>query len=760
MVNFDKSAVDIWRDFKNGAPSMGKHEPDKAEIRQWGRTIEGSLENLRAIYPEGSVITIAGAMSQSNLYANDTATTGSNKGTNPNVYAWSNAGGAFGVATLGSDPFRPDAGSGIPNNCVFQFAKWLQEQTGATVYLFLYAVPNTPATWWMTLANGGPNNSNNRYDASTPDLGGTVLKTQTLCNAFFASPQMVSAGKTRFDFTILFRGENDDDFGVDECERQFLILIDQWRSETWADDDTVFVACEMLREQNKYPNAIEAWQRIVRYQRRPNVALATTYGIPSVGDGTHVTGAGLETVGRERIPDALRAMIVPPRIAPGYEGRNNPIDVTVATTPGAPLVITLTAPNTIIDVLYNSGDTYISIDPAGIGRGGSFTVRHWAQNYTTHVLPGAGSTFDIDTWETGKPETLVSAFESVTFFKGGSSATGPYQVLSAVTRDLFSRDIRNAIANGDFEAGSRNWTMTNGWSAEFTTTEAYSGKWMARHLGINSSASDILQRNPVRVNPGDTVVVSGRVKQSGVSINQLRLQIVWLDKAMAELSFATSPNYSGIGASYEPLYNMAVAPANAFYAVVRLRHQRTNDGVFAGTLYADELRLNVLGQHDALVPQHLVQSADYTLTSSTSQQKIFNEDSTGDATVEPGLYHLRMVLRLTGLSSSSGAIGIGLLGTATMVPELLVTARKGTSPGAAEIAEVTSNGGTSVVTASTATVAQVIVDGTVEVTASGTLIPAINLGVAAAAVVKKRSRCVLTRIPSDQTGKVAMGLWA
>lgn len=756
MVDFTKEADEVWRDYAtDGVPGSGAHQPVPGDIRTWGGELESVAKRLKAAFPAGSVITIGGLVSQSNLYANDDATTGSNKGTNANVFAWANSSSSFVTAALGSDPFRPDSGPGIPNNCVFQFAKWVQEQTGATVYVFLHAISNTASSVWKTVANGGPNNSTNRYDKTTDTASGTVLKTQTLVEAMFAHSTMTSAGKSRFDFVVMFRGENDDDFGVDACEADFLTLIDQIRAETWADDETVVLACEMLREENKYPNAIEAWHRIVRHNQRTNVAVASTYGIPSVGDGTHVTGAGLETIGRERLPAALYSLVAPRQIPGAYEGRPNIIDVNEATTAGSPKVITIDAPNTIIDVLYSSADTWLEIDPLTVGRGGTFTVRHWATNYVTHVTCDNGATFDPDTWQASQTQLDIGVGESVEFFKGGSLATGPYQIRSAFRRDLRDRDPRNAILNGDMEFGTRNWSMGAGWTMNFDAANAYSGRWVAVNTDTSGAAVDLEAKNYVRANPGDTVVAEVYGKASGATMSVCRIRIPYYDDGLAELSDEIGANFNTIGSTYEKMMVMGVAPADTFHVRPRIRLGKT-----AGTFYADDMRLHVIGKHQPFAPQWMIQTADRTLTSTTSLQKIFDEETTGDADVEKGFYHFRMRVRLSSLSSTSDDIGFGFLGTATATVELDAIANKGSGTGTAQMTDITATAGTSLVSDNVSTAAKVWVEGIVNVTAAGTLIPGVTLGTAAAATVEALSWATLTRIPANGTGKVAMGLWA
>jgi hypothetical protein len=145
-------------------------------------------------------------------------------------------------------------------------------------------------------------------------------------------------------------------------------------------------------------------------------------------------------------------------------------------------------------------------------------------------------------------------------------------------------------------------------------------------------------------------------------------------------------------------------------------------------------------------------SSDYTLTNTTSTQKLFNATTNGALTLDPGVYDFRSMLRLSGMSSTSGNAQFNLLGagTATLNSNSLHAswgadvAGAATSPSSLSGAVLT--GTTSyqpVVTAGTGVLLQVNLSGVFRVTASGTIIPSIALATAIAATVVAGSHIVV-----------------
>lgn len=761
MVTFTKNGSEIWRDYStDGVPSSGRKEPVKSEIRTWTGTVESTLSPfLDTLFAGRSSIIIGGVVSQSNLYANDTSTGGSFTGTNAKVRAWSNAGAAFGTATLGADPFRPNSGSGIPNNCLFQFGKWMQEQTGADIKLFLHAIPDTEATVWLTVANGGPNNSTNRYDGSTSTAGGIVLKTQTLVTAMMASSEMVATGRSKFDILVIWRGESDQNYGVDANEANFLKLIDQLRSESWADDNTLILICELVEEQNKYPGAQEAWRRIVRNRARPNLALSSSYGLVTVGDGTHANGTSLETVGRSKLPLALKSLIAPPRVPGAYDGRNNLINVNAASSSSSKITVSVKASNTVIQTLWNTTDTWIDVPPTNLGQGDNFTVQNFSNIYSTIMSPGSGSLFSADAWDKNYTSFTIGPGEAYSFIKVGPSDTAAYMVTASFQNFSHKLDLKNAIPNGSLEMGNKFWNLGVGYAINRDSTNAFTGNWVVAFTDNTDTAKYLESIFAPQVNPNDMVLVEAMNKTSaGAGVTSLRSRMVWLDKARAEISDSTGTNFTSASTTWRKVMAWAKAPANTVFSMVR---QQTR--LSSGTAWWDNIVMRVFRSLDIFQDEWLVQAADRAaLTSNTSLQNIFTTAAGGQVTLDPGLYWVDIRFRMTGLSASSGDIKSGFGGSATVTYELSSKTSKSTTAASssADEKEITAASATSLIAANTGDTARVHIYGLINVTAGGTWIPQVAQGVASTAVIKALAYARVQRLPTDTSGILAMGAWS
>jgi hypothetical protein len=156
--------------------------------------------------------------------------------------------------------------------------------------------------------------------------------------------------------------------------------------------------------------------------------------------------------------------------------------------------------------------------------------------------------------------------------------------------------------------------------------------------------------------------------------------------------------------------------------------------------------------------------SDYTLSNTTSLQKLFNTTTNGRLTLPTGTYLFECVASISGMSSTSGngQFDFKGAGTATIANPLWYSVGVDGATGTA----ATQTGSTNVSTASpasqqtagTATVWNFYNRGTFEVTAAGTIIPSVALVTAVAtAVVKAGSYFRIQRI--GPTGGLAIGAW-
>ena len=138
-----------------------------------------------------------------------------------------------------------------------------------------------------------------------------------------------------------------------------------------------------------------------------------------------------------------------------------------------------------------------------------------------------------------------------------------------------------------------------------------------------------------------------------------------------------------------------------------------------------------------------VLQTNYTLTSATTVQKLFNWSTNGALSLAAGTYRFSCSLLLTSLSTTSGSAKFDLKGAGSAVVGKMSMQDFG-SRGTVAVGGVTALSGTAsdvpasgavLATAGASAALRASIHGTFEVTAAGTIIPSIALDVAAAAVV-------------------------
>lgn len=135
------------------------------------------------------------------------------------------------------------------------------------------------------------------------------------------------------------------------------------------------------------------------------------------------------------------------------------------------------------------------------------------------------------------------------------------------------------------------------------------------------------------------------------------------------------------------------------------------------------------------------QEASRALTSTATEQQLFNGSTNGRLTLETGLYFFRCQYYISGLSATSGNLAFDILGagTATVGTVLYhVVGVDGNSNTAATQTGSTSTNAQSPASATTAGTGTAVahhITGTFEVTGAGTIQPAVTLVTAAAGTV-------------------------
>lgn len=137
-----------------------------------------------------------------------------------------------------------------------------------------------------------------------------------------------------------------------------------------------------------------------------------------------------------------------------------------------------------------------------------------------------------------------------------------------------------------------------------------------------------------------------------------------------------------------------------------------------------------------LADQYLLQQATYTLTNTTSAQKLFGVTTNGAVTLVPGTYEFDCMFSLSSMAAS-GSFGFAFGGAATITQYWWSSAVKANPLATAVAAQATYNtaANTAIATASASTTGFARCGGVVIVSVGGTLIPQVSLGTGAAAVV-------------------------
>ncbi len=157
--------------------------------------------------------------------------------------------------------------------------------------------------------------------------------------------------------------------------------------------------------------------------------------------------------------------------------------------------------------------------------------------------------------------------------------------------------------------------------------------------------------------------------------------------------------------------------------------------------------------------------SNYTLTSTTATQKLFNFSSNGALTLATGVYEFDLMVCLSGMSSTSGNARMDILGAGTATLANIIqsavgrdVATAGSAPSAQGGALIRTNiFTTNTVTAGTAAGMEVAIRGMFDVTVTGTIVPSLALTTANAATVLAGSRFWCRRIAD--TGATTGGTW-
>jgi hypothetical protein len=170
------------------------------------------------------------------------------------------------------------------------------------------------------------------------------------------------------------------------------------------------------------------------------------------------------------------------------------------------------------------------------------------------------------------------------------------------------------------------------------------------------------------------------------------------------------------------------------------------------------------GNRGVVAVRHIIRAdAARSFTSNTSAQALFTSPTNGRITLETGTYIVEGMLIITGMSATTGNILLNLLGAGTATVAawawlgIGMDAAAATAAAAGGSGVITSSSPASIVLTATGTGLMLLVRGSFEVTAAGTMIPSMTMVTASASVLNIGSYLTFERIGS--TTMVSVGQW-
>ena len=157
-------------------------------------------------------------------------------------------------------------------------------------------------------------------------------------------------------------------------------------------------------------------------------------------------------------------------------------------------------------------------------------------------------------------------------------------------------------------------------------------------------------------------------------------------------------------------------------------------------------------------------TADYTLTNSAAEQKLFNTTTNGTLTLPTGVYYFECFVYLTTMSGTSGNMAFDPIGAGTAIADRFgynvagvdnATPLNALAQGGS--ATVTQQTVASMVTGAAGTQMQAHIKGMFRVSTGGTIIPSGTLANAAAAVMKAGSWFKIEKL--GESSETSVGAW-
>ena len=356
----------------------------------------------------------------------------------------------------------------------------------------------------------------------------------------------------------------------------------------------------------------------------------------------------------------------------------------------------------------------------GLGTGATTTGVTKAVNIGTAGVSGSTTNVFIGSAVAGALGTLTINSPTVTFGStvsaiamAAANVSALYLGLGGATADSTNRLSINAPASLFNNAGAGHQVKVNKAAATDTASFLFQTGFSGRaEFGL--TGSDDFQ-----------IKVSG---DGATWFNALHLERT-SGRVRAMVALQLNPNASDPG---------TVSDGDLWY--------NSSTGKFRGRQEGTSVDLVGGGGSGATYAYGVLQS-NYTLTSVTTAQRLFNWSTNGALSLAAGTYRFSCSLLLTSMSTTSGSAKFDLKGAGTALFGKMsmqdfgsrgTVAVGGTTATSGTASDVPASGG-ALASVATSAALRASIHGTFEITTAGTIIPSIALDIAAAAVVNAGS---------------------
>jgi hypothetical protein len=370
------------------------------------------------------------------------------------------------------------------------------------------------------------------------------------------------------------------------------------------------------------------------------------------------------------------------------------------------------------------------------------------------VATGSWNATNIPLGRGGTGASLASPTDDKLMFWDSSASAVAWLTLGT-NLSITGTTINASGGSGGLSDGDYGDIVVSGTGTVLTIDSAASIQVAGIGVGSATSGSNVLQTN------GDILFDANGSGDCNISYNK--------DTAGDDAQFFFNTNYSTraiVGTQGDDDLTIKTSPdGSSFFTALVADKDNGRVTLPAGITDQTYVFTNG-GANECAIPavNWMMLTADYTLTSDTTEQKLFNTTTNGTLTLPTGIYHYETFIYLTTMSATSGNMAFDPIGGGTAVADRFghhfwgidnnSPLNAGTCTGSASVTQQSPN---SAVSAGTGTGMVLHGSGMFRISTGGTIIPSGTLVTANAAIVKAGSWFKITRL--GDTGDTYVGAW-